>query len=114
MASFFSLATRSSTLSTTTPALRAGGSSNFYLQASRIDPASNRMKDVAIYDVSNPEKSRTVYADSAQVATNAAKTDLVLTLFDGHVREVDTAPLKGVFDRPWIGSKNSASRRACA
>ncbi len=68
-----------------------GGSSSFYLQAGRIFPGSSRMRDVAIYDVSSPEISRTIYADSAFVAMNEAKTDLVLTLFNGHVREVDTA-----------------------
>jgi lipopolysaccharide export system permease protein len=69
----------------------AGGSSNYYLQAGRIDEGSNRMRDVAIYDVSNQDVARTIYADSARVAMNETKTDIVLTLFHGHVREVDTA-----------------------
>ena len=68
-----------------------GGGVSYYLQASRIMQGSNRMRDVAIYDVSNPESSRTIYADSAWVALNSRRTDLVLTLFDGHIRQVDTA-----------------------
>ncbi|MBW3628942.1 MAG: LptF/LptG family permease [Gemmatimonadetes bacterium] len=67
------------------------GSTSLYLQASRIYQGSNRMRDVAIYDVSNPEAARTIYADSGWVAMNRARTDLVLTLFDGHIRQVDTA-----------------------
>ena len=67
------------------------GNTTFYLQASRIYQGSSRMRDVAIYDVSNPESSRTIYADSGWVALNEARTDLVLTLFDGHIREVDSA-----------------------
>jgi lipopolysaccharide export system permease protein len=61
---------------------------SFYLRASRIDPATNRLRDVVIYDVSQPRLSRTVYADSGIMAFNERRTDLLLTLFDGHLREV--------------------------
>ncbi|MDP9348717.1 MAG: LptF/LptG family permease [Gemmatimonadota bacterium] len=60
----------------------------FYLRASRIDATTNRMRDVVIYDVSQPRVSRTVYADSGVMAFNEKRTDLLLTLFDGHLREV--------------------------
>jgi lipopolysaccharide export system permease protein len=72
------------------PISTAGGSTSYYLQASRIYQGSSRMRDVAIYDVSNPEVSRTIYADSGWVALNETKTDLVLTLFHGHIREVQS------------------------
>ena len=62
---------------------------SFYLRAARADPATNRLWDVVIYDVSQPRVGRTVYADSGTMAFNEARTDLLLTLFDGHVREVD-------------------------
>ena len=66
----------------------ASGSTNYYLRASRIEHGANRLRDVTIYDVSNPEISRTIYADSGLMAVNERKSDLVLTLFDGHIREV--------------------------
>lgn len=60
----------------------------FYLRASHVDATTNRMRDVVIYDVSQPRVSRTVYADSGVMAFNERRTDLLLTLFDGHLREV--------------------------
>jgi lipopolysaccharide export system permease protein len=62
---------------------------SFYLRAARIDPATNRLSDVVIYDVGQPRVSRTIYADSGVMAFNTARTDLLLTLYDGHLREVD-------------------------
>jgi lipopolysaccharide export system permease protein len=60
----------------------------FYLRAARVDATTNRMRDVVIYDVSQPRVSRTVYADSGIMAFNERRTDLLLTLFHGHLREV--------------------------
>lgn len=71
------------------PISTAGGGTSYYLQASRIDPATGRLRDVAIFDVSNPDVSRTIFADSGVMLLNESRTDLVLTLLDGHVREVD-------------------------
>ena len=67
--------------------------SRYYLQAGRIDDATQRMWDVVIYDLSatNSRKSRTVYADSGRMTMNPAQTDLMMTLFDGVVYEVDEA-----------------------
>ncbi len=61
----------------------------FYLRAARTDPNTSRLWDVVIYDVSQPRVMRTVYADSGLMAFNTARTDLLLTLYDGHLREVD-------------------------
>jgi lipopolysaccharide export system permease protein len=47
------------------------------------------MHQVAIYDVSDAGVTRTINADSARMVFNASRTDLLLTLFDGAVREVD-------------------------
>jgi lipopolysaccharide export LptBFGC system permease protein LptF len=66
----------------------SGGSTQYYLQAGRIYQGANRLQDVAIYDISNPDVARTIYADSARVAFDESGTDLVLTLFDGHSREI--------------------------
>ncbi|MDB4949332.1 MAG: hypothetical protein JWM27_1981 [Gemmatimonadetes bacterium] len=61
----------------------------FYIRASRIDPATNRLWDVSIYDVSNPRTALTIYADSGSTLFNTAHTDLVLHLFSGHIRQVN-------------------------
>ncbi|MDQ3556395.1 MAG: LptF/LptG family permease [Gemmatimonadota bacterium] len=69
------------------------GRTSFYLRAGRIDAATNRLWDVTIYDVGNPRVARTIYADSGRMAFSEGRTDLLLRLFDGHLREVD-------FDNP--------------
>lgn len=62
----------------------------YFLQAARIDPVSNELTDVVIYDMSLGRKVRTIYADSGLMAWNASQTNLMLTLYDGYVLEVDT------------------------
>jgi lipopolysaccharide export system permease protein len=71
------------------PISSADGSAKYYLQAREIDQASNRLDDVTIYDLSNSASARTIYADSGRIAWNLSRTDLLLTLFDGSVREVN-------------------------
>lgn len=61
----------------------------FFLRAGRIDQASDRMRDVVIYDLANPSRRRTIYADSGYIRFNAAQTDLFLTLFDGYIHDYD-------------------------
>ena len=61
----------------------------YFLQAGDIDPVSNRLKDVVIYDLSLPGRSRTVYADSGRMAFNREQTDLFLNLYDGSVNELN-------------------------
>ena len=63
-------------------------SQTYYLRAARVDPATNKMWDVSIYDVSNPNVARTIYADSGLALFNRTRTDLVMRLYDGHMREV--------------------------
>lgn len=65
------------------------GVPRYYLQANRIFQQSGRMTDVVIYDLGDPQLSRTIYADSAYMAFNETQTDLLLRLFDGHVREMN-------------------------
>jgi lipopolysaccharide export system permease protein len=60
----------------------------FYMRAARIEPGTNRLFDVSIYDVTNPSMIRTIYADSGRALFNRAQTDLVMRLFSGHMREV--------------------------
>lgn len=60
----------------------------YYLRAARIDPTTNKLFDVSIYDVSNAATIRSIFADSGVAQFNNTKTDMVLTLWHGHMREV--------------------------
>ena len=62
--------------------------SNYFLQAAEIDPATNELLDVTIWDLSDPGQIRTIYADSGRMAFNQERTDLFLTLYDGHIHDV--------------------------
>lgn len=63
---------------------------SLYLRAARIESGTNRMRDVTIYDLSDPAARRSILADSGQLAFSRSGTDLVLTLYDGHSVESQT------------------------
>lgn len=63
----------------------------FFLRAARIDPATNRLRDVTIYDLGDAERRRIITADSGQMAYTPGQTDLYLTLEDGDIQEVRRA-----------------------
>jgi lipopolysaccharide export system permease protein len=58
-----------------------------FIEAQRVDPKTNHLRDVTIWDATRPEKIRTIIADSGTMAFNDAQTELYLTLYDGEVRE---------------------------
>jgi len=60
----------------------------FFLRAARIDPASNALSDVTIYDLEDPDRRRVIIADSGHMAYSPGGTDLYLTLRDGEVHEI--------------------------
>jgi lipopolysaccharide export system permease protein len=60
----------------------------FFLRAARIDPATNRLRDVTIYDLGDADRRRIITADSGQMAYTPGQTDLYLTLMDGDIQEV--------------------------
>lgn len=60
----------------------------FFLRAARIDPATNRLRDVTIYDLGDADRRRIITADSGQMAYTPGQTDLYLTLRDGDIQEV--------------------------
>jgi len=64
-------------------------SGQFFLRAARIDPATNRLRDVTIYDLGDPERRRIISADSGRMAYTPGGRDLYLTLLDGDIREVN-------------------------
>jgi lipopolysaccharide export system permease protein len=61
----------------------------YYLKANRIDQATDRLKDVVIFDLTGDTRRRTIYADSGYMAFNADRTVLLLTLFDGYINDYD-------------------------
>ena len=88
---------------TVNPIQSSDGLSQYYLRAAQIDAKTSRLRDITIVDMSAPNVSRTIYADSGRMAQNAARTDLVLTLYDGKMREIDFSQPQGfqqmLFDR---------------
>jgi lipopolysaccharide export system permease protein len=67
----------------------------FFLRAARIDPATNALSDVTIYDLEDPDRRRIITADSGRMAYGAGGgggggggTDLYLTLRDGEIHEI--------------------------
>jgi lipopolysaccharide export system permease protein len=58
-----------------------------YLRAVHIDPATGKMRDVTIYDLSDQSRRRTILADSGLLRT-ASNRDLDMLLFSGEMREV--------------------------
>jgi lipopolysaccharide export system permease protein len=59
----------------------------FYLVAGRLEDASNLMREVTIYDLGDPVRRRTTYADSGEMALTQ-EGDLDLTLFNGYSLEL--------------------------
>jgi lipopolysaccharide export system permease protein len=61
-----------------------------YLRAGHLSKASNRMREVTIYDVGDATRRRTVFADSGDMLMSPNQADLQLTLYSGSVQEVPT------------------------
>jgi lipopolysaccharide export system permease protein len=62
-----------------------------YLRAGHLDEASNLMREVTIYDMADPTRRRTIYADSGNMRMSKGMTDLELTLYNGNMQDVPTA-----------------------
>lgn len=62
-----------------------------YLRAGHLDEGSSRMTDVVIYDLSDPLRRRTIYADSGNLRLASNRTDLDMTLYHGVMTEVPNA-----------------------
>ena len=59
-----------------------------YLKAGDIDEATSDMRDVVIYDLSDPLRRRTIYAESGKLQLAANRKDLEMTLYNGMMLEV--------------------------
>jgi lipopolysaccharide export system permease protein len=66
-------------------------SGKFYLRANHVDENSNRMREVTIYDLGDPARRRTIYADSGNMGLAPGGSDLELTLWHGVMQEVQKA-----------------------
>ncbi|MFL5478743.1 MAG: LptF/LptG family permease [Gemmatimonadaceae bacterium] len=60
----------------------------FYLRAGHLDEASNIMREVTIYDMADPTRRRTIYADSGNMRMTNGMSDLEMTLYNGHTEDV--------------------------
>jgi lipopolysaccharide export system permease protein len=72
----------------------------FFLKAGHVDEGSSRLREIVIYDLSDPSGRRTIYADSGMMAFDADGRDLLLTLYHGHMQEVskqDPSQLQRLF-----------------
>ena len=75
----------------------------FYLKAGHIDRANGHMREVVIYDLSDPTRRRTIYADSGIIGFAPNERDLQLDLYSGQMQEVSvTKP--GQLDRLFFES----------
>jgi lipopolysaccharide export system permease protein len=85
--------------------LRPGtGGELYFLTADRIDHEANTLANVSIFDGNDPLRQRTTYAERGEMAFNAARTDLYLTLHDGFVHEVQ-GDREGGFQRLYYESQ---------
>ncbi|MFO7892121.1 MAG: LptF/LptG family permease [Longimicrobiales bacterium] len=66
-----------------------GSRAQYYLQAGEIRSATNELEDIVIYDFSDLQRVRTIYADSGVMALNDLQTDLHLTLHDGWINQIE-------------------------
>jgi lipopolysaccharide export system permease protein len=59
-----------------------------FLRAAHLVSNTNQMRDVTIYDLADPQRRRTIRADSGLLALSADQRDLLLTLYDGNMTEL--------------------------
>jgi lipopolysaccharide export system permease protein len=62
-----------------------------YVRTGHIDRATNRMREVTIYDLGDPSRARTIYSTSGLLNFSPNGSDLVMTLYDGWMQEVSSA-----------------------
>src|SRR2546421_713567 len=79
----------------------------FFLRAARIDPNSNKLKDVTIYDLGDAERRRIISADSGRMANPPGGRDLYLTPQD----EVQIASAGGICHATRVGADDPSALR---
>jgi lipopolysaccharide export system permease protein len=78
--------------------VHTGDDSRYFLRARSIDPVTNRMGDVEIFDLSQVGESRTIVARRGDMGFTADRSDLYLTLEDGVIYET-SRDRPGAFQR---------------
>jgi len=63
-------------------------SGQLYLRAGDIDEATSKLQHVEIFDLSDPSRRRTIYADSGRLNLARNRTDIELVLYHGEMQEV--------------------------
>jgi lipopolysaccharide export system permease protein len=61
---------------------------SYFLRTNHLDRETNGLREVTIYDLSDPMRRRTIYADSGTMAFTEDGSDLQLVLYDGFMQEV--------------------------
>ncbi|MEO8560849.1 MAG: LptF/LptG family permease [bacterium] len=62
-----------------------------YLKAGQIDQNTGKMREVVIYDLSDPTRRKTIYASTGSIAFDSSSTkDILLDLYKGQMQEVAT------------------------
>jgi lipopolysaccharide export system permease protein len=62
----------------------------FYLKAGKIDQGTGKMREVVIYDLADPTRRRTIYADSGSISLAANGRDMEMELHHGQMQLVET------------------------
>jgi lipopolysaccharide export system permease protein len=65
--------------------------SNLFLRAGRVDANSGWLRDVAIYDLGQPDSRRIIYADSGLIGYTEDGVDVRLRLWHGSIHETKAA-----------------------
>jgi lipopolysaccharide export system permease protein len=65
--------------------------SQYFLQASRIEPGTGQMREVVIYDMSPADGRRVIYAETGTMSFERDGKDLAVNLFKGRTHEYKTA-----------------------
>jgi lipopolysaccharide export system permease protein len=65
--------------------------SNLFLRAGRVDANSGRLKNVAIYDLGQPDERRIIYADSGVIGYAPGGIDVRLRLWHGTIHATKAA-----------------------
>ncbi|MFN8665936.1 MAG: LptF/LptG family permease [Gemmatimonadaceae bacterium] len=60
----------------------------YFLRTIHLNRETNGLREVTIYDLSDPMRRRTIYADSGVMAFSDGGADLELTLYSGFMQEV--------------------------
>jgi lipopolysaccharide export system permease protein len=68
---------------------QVGQRRRYFLRAASIDQSTYRMRDVALYDLSDSRSSRVVYADSGRLGYTPGQQDLQLRLYEAKIHEFD-------------------------